>query len=890
MTTRIPVQHKMATGLPELLAPAGSPESFRAAVAAGADAIYLSGKRYGARKYAANFSDAEIEEAIRYAHSWGIRVYVTVNTLIHDRELNGAVEYLGWLYSIGADAVLVQDTGLLARARECIPGLPFHASTQMTIHNTPGVRWAAAQGLSRVVLARELSLGEVERIARDTCDTGVGLEVFIHGALCYSYSGQCLLSSIIGGRSGNRGSCAQPCRKPYKLVTGTRDAWGKPVNLKELPLTDHYLLSPKDLCTYYHLPELVRSPVASLKIEGRMKSPEYVAIVTSTYRRALDAIAAGSWEPSDEEYRNLLLAFNRGFTAGYLFSERYGNLMGRDAPDNRGLLVGRIEHYDPRTRKVRIRSVQPVIPATGDGILIANPNHPEREVGFALNILPERSKNGFTIPLPAPVLNGASVYITASRNLAAAARHIVAKPRPELRRPVPIDLDITISPGGETVCTGLVVRPDGVTVPVMSVPDVQMEAAQTLSLTAGQIEQQFRKTGDSPFMIRSLQIRYPEGLFAPASVLNVMRRAFLEEATTQLQASFLPDQDAVAVSLHAIRKTISGPEGRAGVQPNSGKKIKPLRLMVYTDTIENTRKAAAAGADTVCFEPDISFTGQWTCGTSSPDPVQSRILAALEACREHGRDMVWKLPRITHDGEFDSLILEIVSLHRQGLQSCMTGNPAIAQAIRNAAPDIDLYAAESYNIFNHVALRASGSHHTVCILSPELSRDDIRRIVRTAQREGTDLRCGVIVHGNIETMVTEDCLARLAAPCRCDMPGTGDLIISPTMFWLEDGDGRTYPVTMDGACRTHIGSPESICLLGQIRDLAATGITDIVIDARYRDPACTRALIRAYHEATSKISVPGDAGYHDHRSKDPEVTRCLNGSGSTGHFLKGLRE
>ena len=198
--------------LPELLAPAGSPESLRAAIAAGSDAVYVSGKRFGARKYAANFTRDEITEGIRLAHARGVRIYVTVNTLIHDRELAGVADELVWLYAAGADAVLVQDPAVASLARGIVPRLPLHASTQMTIHNTDGVLWAAEQGFSRVVLARELPLAEIRTIAEKTRHTGIGFEVFIHGALCYSYSGQCLLSSVIGGRSGNRGMCAQPCR------------------------------------------------------------------------------------------------------------------------------------------------------------------------------------------------------------------------------------------------------------------------------------------------------------------------------------------------------------------------------------------------------------------------------------------------------------------------------------------------------------------------------------------------------------------------------------------------------------------------------------------------------------------------------------------------------
>ncbi|MCU0631244.1 MAG: U32 family peptidase, partial [Methanoregulaceae archaeon] len=305
--------------LPELLAPAGSPEAFRAAVAAGADAVYLSGKRFGARKFARNFTDDELKDAIDFAHRRDVRVYVTINTLIHDRELDDVLEYLLWLYSIGTDAVLLQDTGIAALARHIVPLLPLHASTQMTIHSTAGVEWAARQGFSRVVLARELTIEEIEEIYLMTAESEIGLEVFAHGALCYCYSGQCLLSSVIGGRSGNRGMCAQPCRKPYSVITADTDDYGRPSVIRELPSTDRYPLSPKDLCTYEHLSRLVKSPIISLKIEGRMKSAEYVAMVVSTYRKALDAFQEGRSVASKDAVQDLSRVFNRGLTEGYLF-------------------------------------------------------------------------------------------------------------------------------------------------------------------------------------------------------------------------------------------------------------------------------------------------------------------------------------------------------------------------------------------------------------------------------------------------------------------------------------------------------------------------------------------------------------------------------------------
>ena len=472
-----------STSLPELLAPAGSPESFRAAVAAGADAVYLSGKRFGARKFAPNFTEGEIEEAVRYAHRRDVGVYITINTLIHDRELAGAAEYLLWLYSIGVDAVLVQDTGIASLARDIVPALPLHASTQMTIHNTAGVLWAAEQGFSRVVLARELSLDEITRIARETEKSGIGLEVFAHGALCYSFSGQCLLSSLIGGRSGNRGMCAQPCRKPYSLVAGELDEYGRPTGLHEVPLPGPYLLSPKDLCTFEKIPGLVTSPVVSLKIEGRMRSAEYVSIVVSTYRKALDAVAAGRPFATMAAQQDLLLAFNRGFTCGYLSGERHGALMGRDAADNQGVCIGVVKEYDKRSRTVTVTSTGGIIPRPGDGLHFINHQDPSQERGFSLNTVPVQDDGDIVIQVPFPSEPGSMVYITSSADLTRRAREMAAHPSAMLRHPVPLDLTAAVEPDGRLVLHGIIHTRTGRDLPVTYRSDILMVPARTHPVT-----------------------------------------------------------------------------------------------------------------------------------------------------------------------------------------------------------------------------------------------------------------------------------------------------------------------------------------------------------------------------------------------------------------------
>ncbi len=297
----------------ELLAPAGSFDSLKAAVAAGADAIYMGGSRFGARAYAKNAAGEEMVEAIRYAHLHGCRLYMTVNTLFKDKELDELCSYMKPYYEAGLDGVIVQDLGALQVMKREFSGMELHASTQMTVTSVYSARMLKEMGCCRVVPARELSLEEISRIYKET---GMDIETFVHGALCYCYSGQCLMSSLIGGRSGNRGRCAQPCRLPYRVWEGGK-AEGKSLNKEN----QKFVLSLKDLCTLDILPEILEAGVYSLKIEGRMKSPRYTAGVVRIYRKYLDLYenyGKEGYYVDPEDKKELLDLFDRGgFTSGY---------------------------------------------------------------------------------------------------------------------------------------------------------------------------------------------------------------------------------------------------------------------------------------------------------------------------------------------------------------------------------------------------------------------------------------------------------------------------------------------------------------------------------------------------------------------------------------------
>ncbi|BDZ72162.1 peptidase U32 family protein [Methanobacterium petrolearium] len=531
--------------IPELLAPAGSMKALKAAVNAGADAVYLSGKRFGARQFAQNFSSVELEKALEYAHLRGVKVYVTVNTLIKETEVSRMADYLVQLYSWGVDAVIVQDLGVAQLARKLVPDLDLHCSTQMTIHNPQGVIWAANNGFKRVILAREMNLEDIEATA---CQLSrkIELEVFAHGAICYSYSGQCLLSSFIGGRSGNRGTCAQPCRKNYQLILAKTDKYGKYKDHQEIPLKDHYLLSTRDLAIYSHLDRITEAPVDSIKIEGRMRPPEYVASVVKIYREALDRIALKKWKPQKKELSTLEMCFNRGLTKGWLLGALNQEMMGRSRPGNRGLFLGKVVNYHKHDKKTVITIKSMFKPEKGDGILFKQPGKKSDEVdlwGTVLNHSPEIRKGKLFLKLHKPVKVGSEVFITRRKSLIDRAQEIMNNP--QLPQKIPLDLEITLNSELIPLINVYVVEPSLKNMEVKYKADFSMEKAKKQPLSHETIINQLRKTGGTPFIIRNIQMDYPGNLFTPIGNLNHLRRQMLEKVQEKILTIYQLPSDEI---------------------------------------------------------------------------------------------------------------------------------------------------------------------------------------------------------------------------------------------------------------------------------------------------------------------------------------------------------
>lgn len=480
----------------EILAPAGSFESFHAAILAGADAVYAGGPRFGARAYAENFTEEKLLQAIDYAHLHGRKFYLTVNTLLKDSEIQTLDSYLRPLYEGGLDAVIVQDFGVLEYLRSHFPEMEIHASTQMTITGPEGAKFLQDQGAERVVPARELSLDEIRDMK---ALTGMDIECFVHGALCYCYSGQCLLSSLIGGRSGNRGQCAQPCRLPYS-VNGSKAHW----------------LSPKDICTLDLIPELVEAGIDSFKIEGRMKRPEYVAGVTSIYRKYLDLYLQKGREGyavSDEDRERLMDLYNRGgFNRGYYEQHNGKNMMSVKRPNHAG--VPAIQVLGQKGRELTGKALTDL--HKGDVIELQG-----KQDNYTFG--KEYRKNA-TVTLLAPkgqkYSNGSILYRTKNEALLTelSSDYVMGKIKEK------INGFLNLSVGDHAKLT---VQFGVFYVEVCS--EQRVEEASNSPLDVERIRKQMMKTGNTEFEFEHLEIELNGNVFLPMQQLNELRRRALEE-------------------------------------------------------------------------------------------------------------------------------------------------------------------------------------------------------------------------------------------------------------------------------------------------------------------------------------------------------------------------
>lgn len=528
----------------EILSPAGSYESLKAAIAAGADAVYIGGSRFGARAYADNLQEDMLLEAIDYVHLHGRKIYLTVNTLLKEKELEGELyQYLLPYYKQGLDAVIVQDIGVLQFVKKHFPDLPIHASTQMTITNLLGAKFLEELGVERVVTARELQLGEIEEIYKHT---NLEIESFVHGALCYCYSGQCLYSSLLGGRSGNRGQCAQPCRLPYK-VNGDKEP--------------QYILSLKDMCTLEYIPELVESGIYSFKIEGRMKKPEYVALVTAMYRKYVDlCLQKGKKdfrvEPKDRQM--LMDLYNRGGShGGYYYTKNGRDMLSLARPNHAG--VPALKVVRSNGKNVSVKAIVDIhkgdvieLPDGAENYTFAN----DVKAGQNANIITHK-KQFFQKD---QILNR-----TRNEKLINEIHESIIYQKVKEKINGKLILSSTESAKMTVTHGDMIVKVTG---------EIAQEAINQ-PMDASRIEKQMRKTGNTPFEFEQLDIELKGNLFMPMQSLNELRRNALEKLEKQIVSAHRRD---------------------GGIEPSPQKNIdvelaETMQVHVYVETLDQFHEA-----------------------------------------------------------------------------------------------------------------------------------------------------------------------------------------------------------------------------------------------------------------------------------------------------------
>ncbi len=780
---------------PELLAPAGGPAPFAAALAAGADAIYMGMGAFNARRKAENFTDEAFEEACRTAHLAGARVYVTINIVIKDREMADALELVRRCARLGADAFIIQDWGLFAEVRRLMPSIETHISTQANIHDARGVAWCEAAGADRVTLSRELSIEEIATI-HEACPA-IDLEVFAHGSICFSYSGICLLSSFCqAGRSANRGMCAQPCRLPYELLDEDGSVISAPGRGRPL--------CPRDTCTTDLLPRLVDAGAAALKLEGRMKAADYVYAVTDVYRCELDDVLAGREPKRDERAvraRQLKRCFNRDFTHAYQDGRSDDDMMSYERSNNRGEIVGRVADFrahEPLTKGERMRA-QIKGPAgvaalaldapvgTGDLLELRDDADPDT---FLTTLARRDAAAGETleVEVPRPVVTGWRVRVIRSQEAIDRADAVLKRTVPRKRA---VDARVRARLGEpfcvEVFCCddpALRGRAEGFTV----------EAARTRAVSRDDLIEHVGRMGSTPFEMHSCEVELDEGCGMGFSAVHAVRA----EACASLEAAILAPYEEQAQILAEVRLAPLSPAAPAA------RRAAISEICAIATSLDAARAAREAGAARIYMAVD-----DLAAENMSPESVQQEgiipILDEVSRERDHARLDPW----VSADapvavGTISELALAAERDAAAELRSCIPAHNAACLAF----------------------LANAGAH--AAWLSPELSLTEIERLAPQSP-----ITLGITVFGKPRVMTSEHCILQVADACIHDCERCS---LRRRKLVLHNIDDKLLPVRTDIHGRSHLYDAYALDYTPQLPQLLAAGVTRFMVDGTLLEP------------------------------------------------------
>ncbi len=798
----------------ELLAPVGSFEALKAAVQNGANAVYLGGKDFGARASANNFDRDELKEAVKYAHIRGVQVFVTTNTLRKENEIADFLEYAKFLYDIDVDAIILQDIGMARLIKRELPDFEIHASTQMVAHSLEDVKYLEGVGFDRVVLAREVTVEEIKYIC-DNCKADI--EVFVHGALCVCYSGQCLMSSMIGNRSGNRGRCAQPCRQRYELI----DVYtGEVVNSN-----GDYLLSPKDLNTIEEIDKIIDAGVHSLKVEGRMKRPEYVATVIDGYRKTIDEyLATNKLNVSDETISDLYTIFNRKFTKGLLLGDVGKDMMNSQLPNNQGLYVGTVVDYNKKAKRLKIKLANTL--KKGDGInlgggtigrIIKNGNI--ETIGY----------KGETIELDfvGEARKGQIVFKTSDSELMDRVQATFTQDKEFVKNI--INAKITIKLGQKPILTLADRHNNEATIE----GDKIVEEAMKVALSKEKVETQLRKLGNTPYELDILEIELDDNVSLPVSLLNQMRRDCIE----------LLDKERISIKDRKYK------DKNVKYKPVQYNRNKEQEISVKVKNLEQLESALECNVDRIYYED-----------TNTIDKAMSLAI-------KYNKKVIYSAPRIIRNKEYNHL----AKANNAGVESVQVGNYGAIDYFKGKELNIDYYLnsfnSETINYYKEIGA------DTLCI-SQELNINEIKETIKY-----TDINIESVVYGYTPLMITEYCpMGVIVRDCKKDKRAAK---CKESIYALRNSKGDEFRVSQDIFCRSTIYNSNVTCMLDNLYELHEIGINVLRLDFTLEDKDTVKEVIEAYQEVLSNGYKLG--------SKATKLYNKLDSMGTTaGHYYKGV--
>ena len=756
----------------ELLSPVGDFECLKAAVQNGADSVYFGASIFNARISANNFDiDTSLKEAITYAKLRGVNTHLTLNTLIKDFEFKDAVLLAKKAYEYGIDAIIVQDLGLARFLIKNFPDMPIHASTQMTIHNLEGAIEAQNLGYKRVVLSRELSLEEIKNIC---ANTDVEIETFIHGALCICYSGQCLLSSMVGGRSGNRGKCAQPCRLPYKLEE-------KDLNdNNEKEIDKGYLLSTKDLCGLEYIPSLIDAGVMCFKIEGRMKSPEYVATVTRIYRKYIDlALSNAEYKIDDKDVNDLKQVFNRGgFSSGHFSKDANKELVYPLKQNHMGILVGNVESYKENKAHIQLKLTEPL--SIGDSIefehentrytiselMIKNTNIQTGRIGQFVEI--GRMKGN--------IKKGDKIYKVSSKELSNQAFNSYQKENKKilLNASISIKLNEPICLNVETINNNNEIIDIFKDISVSLKSDTTPVEAKNMPITKDKIIEQLSKTTDTIFTFSNINVNLDDNLFIPSiKSLNELRRNALDKVLSIAQDRISRKQ--INIDIDSINQDINNNDNNNDINNISNREISLLLNVLklnydYTNIkdIDKIYIPLKYFSDKKYESILKDITDKFSTYIYLPTIIKSSYTKMLNTIIEKASDN-YKI---------------------SGFVFSNLGNIRFLKDIKNKYPDCDIVGNYTLNVYNKNSTeeyKDLGLNRLT--ISPELDLQTIEDLSKN-----TVLPQELIVYGRIPLMNSNYCLLGKTNKCysNCEMKCSNDKV-----YYLKDRMGLNFPILPD---------------------------------------------------------------------------------------------